>query len=321
MVAKKNLDINFAENPDSVDVGDWVFCRGKVGRIQSIAKRKANFLQFWVQFEGEKGVEPEMASSLKKIEKPVNFSELKPTNFLLESLTIDEKLQQRVKLNQSVIDDYAQAYADGQELPPIITWWDTEEEVFEKIYLVDGFHRVEGAKIAGLTELPHIQKQGTFKEALLFSMSVNSTHGLRRTNADKRKAVLTLLDDKEWKELSTRELAKIANVSHQLVHNIREEIAFMEKELEEKQQTPEEILKEENAKANEKEKEKEPLSKTKKSLPPDVRALKKKDSFAIEIQKPTLDRIKKFIDGEKIVTAETAITRLIEEVEKLRSQN
>ncbi len=68
--------------------------------------------------------------------------------------------------------------------------------------MVDGFHRVEAAKQAGITELPFIEKSGTYREALLFSLTVNATHGLRRSNADKRKAVMTLLEDSEWSQWS-----------------------------------------------------------------------------------------------------------------------
>jgi hypothetical protein len=74
----------------------------------------------------------------------------------------------------------------------------SEENATARYYLVDGFHRVAAAQQAGMTELPFTEKSGTYREALLFSLSVNATHGLRRSNADKRKAVMTLLNDEEW---------------------------------------------------------------------------------------------------------------------------
>jgi len=55
----------------------------------------------------------------------------------------------------------------------------------------------------------------------LYSLSANSKHGLRRTNADKRKAVQTLLDDAEWSKWSDREIAKRCAVGYDLVADIR----------------------------------------------------------------------------------------------------
>jgi len=39
---------------------------------------------------------------------------------------------------------------------------------------------------------------GTQRDAILHSVGANATHGLRRSNQDKRKAVVTLLEDNEW---------------------------------------------------------------------------------------------------------------------------
>jgi hypothetical protein len=94
-----------------------------------------------------------------------------------------------------------------------------------RYYLVDGFHRVEAAKQAGITELPFIEKSGTYREALLFSLSVNATHGLRRSNADKRKVVTTLLQDSEWSQWSDRVIAKQCKVSHTFVAKLRNQVS------------------------------------------------------------------------------------------------
>ena len=97
------------------------------------------------------------------------------------------------------------AYGEGTELPPITIWKCTEDH---KLYLVDRFHLVAAAKQVGIDQLPFTEKSGTYREALLFSLSVNATHGLRRSNSDKRKAVMTLLNDSEWSQWSDREIAR-----------------------------------------------------------------------------------------------------------------
>lgn len=49
----------------------------------------------------------------------------------------------------------------------------------------------------------------------------SARHGLRRTNADKHRAVRRMLDDPEWSLMSDREIAKHCVASHTFVANIR----------------------------------------------------------------------------------------------------
>jgi hypothetical protein len=63
--------------------------------------------------------------------------------------------------------------------------------------------------------------QGTRRDAILYSVGANETHGLRRTNEDKRRAVLTLLSDGEWSKWSDREIARLCAVGHQMVAPLR----------------------------------------------------------------------------------------------------
>lgn len=53
----------------------------------------------------------------------------------------------------------------------------------------------------------------------------NSQHGLRRTNEDKRRAVMTLLQDAEWGGWSDREIARRAGVSNNFVSILRSSLS------------------------------------------------------------------------------------------------
>jgi hypothetical protein len=52
----------------------------------------------------------------------------------------------------------------------------------------------------------------------------NADHGLRRTDADKRRAILRLLNDPEWSTWSDREVARHCRVHHTTVSRTREDI-------------------------------------------------------------------------------------------------
>lgn len=50
-------------------------------------------------------------------------------------------------------------------------------------------------------------RQGTRRDAVLFSVGANASHGLRRTNEDKRRAVTVLLSDEEWNKWPQAKIA------------------------------------------------------------------------------------------------------------------
>jgi hypothetical protein len=60
-------------------------------------------------------------------------------------------------------------------------------------------------------------RTGSRRAAMLFSVGANAAHGMRRTNADKRRAVETLLADAEWAAWSDNQIAKACGVSDHFV--------------------------------------------------------------------------------------------------------
>lgn len=135
----------------------------------------------------------------------------------LNQIRIDGGTQSRIELNQDVVAEYAEAYKTGVQMPPVVVFFDGTS-----FWLADGFHRFFGAKHAGLLEIHEDRHPGTQRDAVLYSLGANAKHGLRRSNADKRKAVQTLLDDSEWAAWSSREVARQCGVSHTFVDSIRE---------------------------------------------------------------------------------------------------
>lgn len=136
----------------------------------------------------------------------------------LSKIRIDGCTQPRAELNQATVDEYAEAIKTGAQLPPVTLFYDGVN-----YWLADGFHRYFGAKAAGRTTIHEDITPGTLREAILYSLSANSKHGLRRSNADKRRAVQTLLDDAEWGTWSDNELARRCAVSVSFVGDVRKD--------------------------------------------------------------------------------------------------
>jgi hypothetical protein len=124
--------------------------------------------------------------------------------------------QSRAAINEEVVNEYAESMKDGALFPSVIVFYDGEH-----YWLADGFHRVHAAKRTDATKIFAIVQQGTRRDAVLFSVGANATHGLKRTNADKRRSVTTLLSDEEWVEWSNSKIAKACGVSHTMVNEMR----------------------------------------------------------------------------------------------------
>lgn len=140
-------------------------------------------------------------------------------NLSLEKIRIDAGTQSRAAIKEETIAQYAEDMKNGDSFPPIVVFHDGVDYV-----LADGFHRYFAARKCGAPGINCDIRTGTARDAKLFSVGVNSDHGLPRTPADKRKSVMTMLLDEEWRGWSDREIARQCKVSHTLVANIRKEI-------------------------------------------------------------------------------------------------
>ncbi len=132
----------------------------------------------------------------------------------------DGGTQPRAELDAPTLDEYTEIYAHGGTFPPVEVYYDGRY-----YWLADGFHRVEAALAAGLTEVAANVRQGDRRAAVLHSVGANAEHGLRRSNADKRRAVSALLDDPEWGLWSDRQIARQCRVSRDLVTTLRRELS------------------------------------------------------------------------------------------------
>ncbi len=115
----------------------------------------------------------------------------------------DGGAQIRVEMKPNVVRDYADDMADGVIFPPVVVYHDGTD-----YWLGDGFHRVEAARKLGRKSIDAEVLEGDARQAILHGIGSNASHGLRRTQADKRRAVERLLRDDEWTKWSNRQIAK-----------------------------------------------------------------------------------------------------------------
>ena len=142
------------------------------------------------------------------------------TTLPIQAITRDVQCQPRVYLTPNVINEYAEEMSGGAIFPPVIVFHEGDT-----YWLADGFHRVAAAEQAGLDGVNCEIREGTVRDAMLYSVGTNATHGLRRTNQDKRRAIETLIEDPDWSQWSDREIARKAAVSHDFVSRLRRSLA------------------------------------------------------------------------------------------------
>lgn len=137
----------------------------------------------------------------------------------LAHIRTDGGTQTRARLNPDTIREYAEAMSRGEQLPDVTLYYDGT------IYwMSDGFHRVAAARDLGRAEIGAEVRQGTQRDAILHSVAANATHGLPRSDEDKRRAVMRLLEDDEWSLWSDRKIAEATRTSHPFVGKIRKEV-------------------------------------------------------------------------------------------------
>jgi hypothetical protein len=138
----------------------------------------------------------------------------------LAAIRTDGGTQVRVELDQETFLDYGRQMAAGVKFPPVDVFFDGST-----YWLADGFHRFYGARESRLLCIDAKVLNGTVRDAILFAIGANTTHGKPRTNKDKRHAVEMLLADEAWREWSDRKIAEVASVDHSTVSRIKGELS------------------------------------------------------------------------------------------------
>lgn len=140
-----------------------------------------------------------------------------PQHIPFTSILFDSATQVRAEIDSATVADYAEHMADGDKFPPA--------DVFNAesgYHIGDGWHRLLAAQKNGDVTFPCTVHPGGRSAAIKFALGANAKHGLKRTNADKRKAVTVALA--EFPNLSDRQIAELCGVGHPFVGHVRSQL-------------------------------------------------------------------------------------------------
>ena len=142
------------------------------------------------------------------------------TTLALAKLTLDPRLQPRKRMDEDVLREYVDAMHRRREtFPPIRVIADKDHH-----WLVDGWHRVKAATYLKRIELSAEVSAGTFEDAEDFVLTVNRTHGVRRTHADVQNAIQRALKTQRWVKRADNWIAKQIGCDQKTVTTQREQL-------------------------------------------------------------------------------------------------
>jgi hypothetical protein len=116
----------------------------------------------------------------------------KPLSLPIARIRAERPAQPREFINESVCREYAELIQAGVEMPPVIVFFDSSV-----YWLASGFHRLRAHLLVGRKVILAEIRKGGLRDAILCACGQNAEHGLRRTSADKARAVGMLLADTE----------------------------------------------------------------------------------------------------------------------------
>lgn len=130
----------------------------------------------------------------------------------IADLTMDPRLQARVKLSKNIVDEYAELVSASKRWP-----FKTDVDVVKVdgvSYVVDGFKRVAACLAAGQDSVSANVTNGTWDDAIKAACGANADHGEQRTHGDKRRALSIAMNN--FPSLGALALAKMCKCSASL---------------------------------------------------------------------------------------------------------
>lgn len=118
-----------------------------------------------------------------------------------------------------IVQQYAEAYLEKKELPPVVLFHD---RAGKRMLVADGRHRCAARALINRREVMAEVHEGDFNDALRYALTANTTHGVPRSNADKRQCIIAAI--KQWPDVADHNIAKMTEVDHKTVTVVRSEL-------------------------------------------------------------------------------------------------
>lgn len=138
---------------------------------------------------------------------------------VLTAINASADLMVRAAICPETVATYADAMEEGAIFPPL----DVFNVRGDGFLLADGWHRLRAAEMISFKLIKCTVHQGTKEDALAFALKANQQHGLRRTNADKRRAVEVAV--KMWGNMSSHAVSEMCGVGDDLVEAVRKQLS------------------------------------------------------------------------------------------------
>lgn len=137
----------------------------------------------------------------------------------LYKIRIDGGTQARVKLNQELVNKYAEQMKDGDKFPPITVFNDGSDN-----WLADGFHRFFAHKANEETMVEADVISGTLEDATLYAYAANAKRGMSMSDEDNRNVITLMLKHPKWSLWSDREISRHVGVSNTTVGRVKQSL-------------------------------------------------------------------------------------------------
>lgn len=136
----------------------------------------------------------------------------------LEDVDLDHSPMVRADLRPEAIEEYAAIYKkDKKKLPPIDLFLNAGSQ---KYLIGDGMHRYQAMRTLSFKGCSANVRPGNYEDALKFALTANERHGIRRSQADKRRAVEEAI--KQWPKVSNVQIANLSSVDDHTVKAVRD---------------------------------------------------------------------------------------------------
>ena len=129
---------------------------------------------------------------------------------------LDGDTQMRVKIDESVVTEYAQMMLNGVSFEPIIVFNDGR-----CLWLADGFHRFYAAVKNDCTQIDATVKMGNLEEARLFAFAANGHRGESLTAQDIKNIVFKMETHPATKTWTVKQIARHIGKSEATVYRAK----------------------------------------------------------------------------------------------------